>query len=116
MRVRAAVTAFMAYLGTSALKKTPGWRYAWTLVVLADTDVADMQLADRASALAAITQLHAGLACDHFILSESTFHYWIAVLRGVLPPRRPAVQVVVFEGMDLANRPLALKGWTRLPC
>ena len=103
----------------------------WTLVVLADTDVADMQLADRASALAAeygphsvrtvfiseddITQLHAGLACDHFILSESTFHYWIAVLRGVLPPRRPAVQVVVFEGTDLTNRPLALEGWTRLP-
>ena len=103
----------------------------WTLVVLADTDVADMRLADRASALAAeygphsvrtvfiseddITQLHAGLACDHFILSESTFHYWIAVLRGVLPPRRPAVQVVVFEGTDLTNRPLALEGWTRLP-
>jgi hypothetical protein len=103
----------------------------WTLVVLADTDVGDMRLAERASTIAAehgphtvrtviiadddVTQLHAGLACDHFILSESTFHYWIAVLRGVVPPRRPGVQVVVFEGTDLTDRPLALDAWTRLP-
>lgn len=104
----------------------------WTLVLLADTDVRDMRLAERASAIAAeysphnsvrtvviaeddITQLHAGLACDHFILSESTFHYWIAVLRGVVPPRRPGVQVIVFKGTDLTSRPLALEGWTQLP-
>lgn len=104
----------------------------WTLVVLADTDVSGLRLADRASTIAAavsphhtvrtvviteddITQLHAGLTCDHFILSESTFHYWIAVLRGIVPPRRPGVQVVVFEDTDLTNRPLALEGWVRLP-
>jgi len=37
------------------------------------------------------------------------------VLRGVVPPRRLGVQVVVFEGTDLTDRPLALEGWTRLP-
>jgi len=104
----------------------------WTLVVLADTDVSDLRLAERASAIAAdvsphhtvrtvviaeddVTQLHAGLTCDHLILSESTFHYWIAVLRGVVPPRQSGVQVVVFEDTDLTNRPLALDGWTQLP-
>lgn len=125
--VRAYERALRTVFETRAGHATP-----WTLVVLADTDVKDMRLADRASAIAAevsgnhmvrtvviaeddITQLHAGLTCDHFILSESTFHYWIAVLRGVVPPRRPGVQVVVFEGTDLTNRPLALEGWTRLP-
>ena len=136
---RGADFAHMTKVGVTAYERglravfetRAGHATPWTLVVLADTDVGDMRLAERASALAAkygphtvrtvviaeddITQLHAGLACDHFILSESTFHYWIAVLRGVLPPRRPDVQVVVFEGTDLTDRPLALEGWTRLP-
>lgn len=137
---RGADFAHMTKVGVDAYERAlrkvfetrAGHATPWTLVVLADTDVKDMQLADRASAIAAdvsanhtvrtviiaeddITQLHAGLTCDHFILSESTFHYWIAVLRGVVPPRRPGVQVVVFEGTDLTNRPLALDGWTRLP-
>ena len=115
----------------SVFETRTGHATPWTLVVLADTDVSDMRLAERASAIAVqygphtvrtviiaeddITQLHAGLACDHFILSESTFHYWIAVLRGLVPPRRPGVQVVVFEGTDLTDRTLALDGWTRLP-
>jgi len=136
---RGADFAHMTKVGVTAYERglravfetRTGHATPWTLVVLADTDVSDMRLAERASAVAAqygphtvrtviiaeddITQLHAGLACDHFILSESTFHYWIAVLRGVVPPRRPGVQVVVFEGTDLTDRTLALDGWTRLP-
>ena len=136
---RGADFAHMTKVGVAAYERglravfetRTGHATPWTLVVLADTDVGDMRLAERASIIAAeygphtvrtvtiaeddITQLHAGLACDHFILSESTFHYWIAVLRGVVPPRRPSVQVVVFEGTDLTDRPLALDGWTRLP-
>jgi hypothetical protein len=124
------VAAYERGLG-AVFETRAGHATPWTLVILADTDVGDMRLAERASAVAAqygphtvrtviiaeddITQLHAGLACDHFILSESTFHYWIAVLRGVVPPRRPGVQVVVFEGTDLTDRPLAMEGWTRLP-
>ena len=136
---RGADFAHMTKVGVAAFERglrtvfetRAGHATPWTLVVLADSDVKDMRLAERASVIAAeygphtvrtvviaeddITQLHAGLACDHFILSESTFHYWIAVLRGVVPPRRPGVQVVVFEGTDLTDRPLALEGWTRLP-
>ena len=136
---RGADFAHMTKVGVTAYERglravfetRTGHATPWTLVVLADTDVNDMRLAERASAIAAeygphtvrtvmiaeddITQLHAGLACDHIILSESTFHYWIAVLRGVVPPRRPGVQVVVFEGTDLTDRTLALDGWTRLP-
>jgi hypothetical protein len=119
--------ALRAVFETRASHATP-----WTLVILADTDVSDMHLGERASAIASdvsaghtvrtvivaeddITQMHAGLVCDYFILSESTFHYWIAVLREVVPPRRQGVQVVVFENTDLTNRSLALDGWTRLP-
>ena len=60
-----------------------------------------------------MVQMHLGLRCDHFILCESTFHYWIAVFRQALHPTR--TRVVCFEDTDMTLRPLALPEWERIP-
>jgi hypothetical protein len=110
----------------------------WKLVVLADVSASQLSgFQDLARSLSQrhatrvevviveeddITQLQAGLACDRFVLSESTFHLWIALLRTGLgkgsKPRMSAVtpsNVVVFEDTDVTNRGLVLEGWTKLP-
>jgi len=110
----------------------------WKLVVLADVSASKLcGFQDLARSLSQrhttrvevviveeddITQLQAGLACDRFVLSESTFHLWIALLRTALgqgsKPRLSAVtpsNVVVFEDTDVTDRGLVLEGWTKLP-
>jgi len=110
----------------------------WKVVVLADVNASNLSgFQDLARSLSQrhatrvkvvfveeddITQLQAGLACDRFVLSESTFHLWIALLRTGLgqgsKPRLSAVtpsNVVVFEDTDVTNRGLVLEGWTKLP-
>jgi hypothetical protein len=59
-----------------------------------------------------ITQLYAGLCCDYFVLCESTFHYWMAILHTSLYPERTCV--VVFENTDLTNSNLSLDSWQRV--
>lgn len=61
-----------------------------------------------------ITQFQIGLLCDYFILCESTFHYWIALIKEsmclanhVEPPF-----IVCFKDTDLTTRPIALPNWT----
>jgi hypothetical protein len=59
-----------------------------------------------------IVQLYTGLCCRHMILSESTFHYWIAVLRTSLSLD---TSVIVFADTDITNRNLHLDNWSILP-
>jgi hypothetical protein len=56
-----------------------------------------------------IVQLYAGLVCDYFILSESTYHYWIAALKSAISPEK--TKVVCFADTDITNRNLALPEW-----
>jgi beta-1,4-mannosyl-glycoprotein beta-1,4-N-acetylglucosaminyltransferase len=53
-----------------------------------------------------ITQIYIGRMCSHFILSESTFHLWIAYLSNTANKN-----VVVFNNTDITNRNLCLDGW-----
>jgi hypothetical protein len=58
-----------------------------------------------------ITQFYVGLECNYFILSESTYHYWIALLAYYRNKER---KVLVFNDTDLTNRPLALPEWIHI--
>jgi hypothetical protein len=55
-----------------------------------------------------ITQLNAGLLCNNFILSESTYHYWIAFLKNCIDVD---TKVVCFKNTDITNRNLSLNNW-----
>ena len=55
-----------------------------------------------------IDQMYAGLMCSNFILSESTFHYWIAVFKQMTDPN---INVICFNNTDITNRELALPTW-----
>ena len=58
-----------------------------------------------------ITQMCFGLMCRHYILSESTFHLWIAYLGTI---DREDKKVIVFKDSDITRRPLSLKNWMRI--
>lgn len=60
-----------------------------------------------------ITQFYLGMMCNNFVLSESTFHLWVAYL-GTL--NNPNKKVIVFEDTDPTNRPLCLpnKNWIKV--
>ena len=58
-----------------------------------------------------ITQINAGLLCENFILSESTFHYWIAFLKNSFNKN---INVVCFNNTDLTNRNLVLNNWIKI--
>ena len=58
-----------------------------------------------------ITQLYAGMLCEHYILSESTYHLWIAYLGTV---NKPDKKVIVFNDTDLTNRKLTLDNWVKI--
>lgn len=58
-----------------------------------------------------ITQFYAGLLCDDFILSESTYHYWIALLKWT---QNKNSKVIVYNDTDLTNRNLSLPEWIKL--
>jgi len=50
-----------------------------------------------------INQFCLGLCCNHFIIGESTFHYWIALLKTI---KDPTTQVYIFNDTDITNRNL----------
>jgi hypothetical protein len=58
-----------------------------------------------------ITQFNAGLLCNNFILSESTYHYWIALLKNSIDNN---TKVVCFNDTDITNRKLALNNWIKI--
>ena len=53
-----------------------------------------------------IDQFYFGLLCNHFIIGESTFHYWIALLKYI---KEPTTSVYIFKDTDLYIRNL-IKG------
>jgi hypothetical protein len=55
-----------------------------------------------------IAQFQAGMLCNYFILSESTYHYWIALLKYA---KDPSVKVVLFNNTDLTHRNLNPTDW-----
>ena len=55
-----------------------------------------------------VTQINAGLLCNNFILSESTYHYWIAFLKSSIDKN---TKVVCFKNTDITNRNLQLNNW-----
>jgi hypothetical protein len=59
-----------------------------------------------------ITQFYAGLKCSSFILSESTYHYWIALIKYL---QNKTTNVYCFDDTDLTNRTLALPEWYKIP-
>lgn len=58
-----------------------------------------------------ISQFYVGMICKHYILSESTFHLWIAYMgtRG-----HPNKKVVCFKNSDITNRKLELDDWIQI--
>jgi hypothetical protein len=58
-----------------------------------------------------ISQLNIGLLCNYFILSESTYHYWIAVIKNYMDKN---TKVICFNDTDLTNRNLALDDWIKI--
>ena len=59
-----------------------------------------------------IFQIYAGLMCKHYILSESTFHLWIAYLGTI--NKNTNKKVIVFKNTDMTNHPLSMNEWTRV--
>jgi hypothetical protein len=60
-----------------------------------------------------IVQFYFGLMCKNYILSESTFHLWIAYLGTI---KREDKNVICFNNTDITNRNLCLENWIRLDC
>jgi hypothetical protein len=58
-----------------------------------------------------VTQFSIGLKCKYYILSESTFHLWIAYV-GTL--NDTSKQVICFNDTDITNRALDLPSWIRI--
>jgi hypothetical protein len=60
-----------------------------------------------------ISQIYVGLICNHFILSDSTYHWWIAFLKW---SQDNSVIVYAFNNTDITNRCLInstlKKAWT----
>jgi hypothetical protein len=59
-----------------------------------------------------VVQFYAGQLCNSFILSESTYHYWIALLKYC---KNRDTEVYYFMDTDLTNHPLCLPEWHRIP-
>lgn len=58
-----------------------------------------------------IVQIYCGMMCDNFILSESTFHLWIAYLAVA---KNKEKKVVCFNNTDITNRNLHFPDWYRI--
>jgi hypothetical protein len=87
--------------------------------ILADVDdlgpYNDLGLKDGCSQMVRepdIIQFYLGLKCRNHILSESTFHLWIAYLTEPTDQTR----IVYFEPTDISTRKLYLPGWIPLKC
>jgi hypothetical protein len=55
-----------------------------------------------------ITQFSIGLKCKYYILSESTFHLWIAYIGTLYDINK---KVICFNNTDITNRNLNLSSW-----
>ena len=62
-----------------------------------------------------IVQLYFGMMCKNYILSESTFHLWMAYL-GTEFGKDLTKKVICFNNTDITNRNLQLDSWTRMDC
>lgn len=87
----------------------------YTLVVLTDTlvglsDKLDFPIRGRVVVVDEddILQFQTGMLCSHFILSESTYHYWIALMKYA---KDPSVKVVLFNNTDLTSRNMQAPDW-----
>ena len=58
-----------------------------------------------------IVQIYCGIQCDNFILSESTFHLWIAYMAVA---KNKEKKVVCFNNTDITNRNLHFPDWYRI--
>jgi hypothetical protein len=58
-----------------------------------------------------VLQFQLALECGHYILSESTFHAWIAYLGCVNNPNK---KVVCFKDSDLCKRNLTMESWIQI--
>jgi len=54
-----------------------------------------------------VTQMYVGIECSHYILGESTFHYWMAVLSK----NSQDAKVYVFNNTDITNRNFHFPEW-----
>jgi hypothetical protein len=55
-----------------------------------------------------ITQMYAGMICNHFILCESTYHYWIAFFKELM---EPTVKIIYFNDTDMTKYSRVLESW-----
>lgn len=62
-----------------------------------------------------IVQLYFGMMCKNYVLSESTFHLWMAYL-GTDFGKDLTKKVICFNNTDITNRKLHLDSWTRMDC
>jgi len=60
-----------------------------------------------------IIQFYAGLLCKNLILSESTFHLWIAYLASDFG-KNTDKKVICFNNTDITNRNLNVENWITL--
>lgn len=60
-----------------------------------------------------IVQLYFGMACQNYVLSESTFHLWVAYLGTRFGEDRNK-HVVCFNNTDITNRNLSLDSWIHI--
>jgi len=60
-----------------------------------------------------VIQIYAGLLCKNIILSESTFHLWIAYLATNFGENLDK-KVICFNNTDITNRNLHLTNWIKL--
>jgi len=58
-----------------------------------------------------IVQIYCGIECDNFILSESTFHLWIAYLAVA---KNKEKKVLCFNNTDITNRNLHFPDWYKI--
>lgn len=58
-----------------------------------------------------IVQIYCGIQCDNFILSESTFHLWIAYLAVA---KNKEKKVICFNNTDITNRNLYFPDWYKI--
>jgi len=57
------------------------------------------------------TQFIAGIMCQHFIITESSYHWWIAYM-GII--NHPEKKILYFDNSDLTKRDLTMNDWIKI--
>jgi len=60
-----------------------------------------------------IVQIYFGLMCQNYILSQSTFHLWIAYIASIQDKSK---QTICFNNTDITRRNLQLDNWICIDC